>query len=193
MDRRQQKTRAAIFEALNRLLADKNYAKITVQNIIDEANVGRSTFYSHFETKEDLLRALCEDLFSHIFYDNWQRDCNFDVTEHKSKQDMAITHMLYHIRDNKKNLINIVNCEQGEIFLRYFREFLNNTMVKEYMEPIDDNSFSVPKEFLINHISSSFINMVYWWAQSDWRYSPEEMTIFFTKMINPIFYRVYIK
>ena len=67
MDRRQQKTKIAIHQAMTTLLKKKKFEALTVQDIIDEANIGRSTFYSHFETKEELLEEICREMFAHVF------------------------------------------------------------------------------------------------------------------------------
>src|SRR3990170_6343522 len=57
MDRRAARTQKALHGALMSLLLRKGYEAITVQDIIDEADVGRSTFYAHYTGKEDLLRS----------------------------------------------------------------------------------------------------------------------------------------
>ena len=54
-DRRVRKTKQRLQEALNELILEKGYDRITVQDLIDRADVGRSTFYAHYETKDDLL------------------------------------------------------------------------------------------------------------------------------------------
>lgn len=61
-DRRVSKTRKALKEALTDLILKKGYEGVTVQDIIDRADVGRSTFYAHFIDKDDLLMAILADL-----------------------------------------------------------------------------------------------------------------------------------
>ena len=61
-DRRVRRTRRALHDALLTLMTVKSYDAITVQDIIDRADVGRSTFYSHFTDKRDLLDSGFEDL-----------------------------------------------------------------------------------------------------------------------------------
>ena len=61
-DRRVQKTRKLLQEALINLVAEKGYDSVTIQEILDDANVGRSTFYAHFQDKEQLLHSILERL-----------------------------------------------------------------------------------------------------------------------------------
>ena len=54
-DRRVRRTRAAIQAALTELILEKGYDSVTVSDIIDRADIGRSTFYSHFTDKRDVF------------------------------------------------------------------------------------------------------------------------------------------
>src|SRR6476659_9398638 len=61
-DRRVARTRRALKEALTDLILERGYESVTVQDVIDRADVGRSTFYAHFMDKDDLLMAILADL-----------------------------------------------------------------------------------------------------------------------------------
>lgn len=54
-DRRVRRTQRILHEALISLILDRGYERITVQDILDRADVGRSTFYTHYRDKDDLL------------------------------------------------------------------------------------------------------------------------------------------
>src|SRR5215510_4033298 len=61
-DRRVQKTRKLLQDALIELVAEKGYESVTIREILDTANVGRSTFYAHFQDKDQLLHSILDRL-----------------------------------------------------------------------------------------------------------------------------------
>ncbi|EHK58261.1 TetR/AcrR family transcriptional regulator [Allomesorhizobium alhagi] len=63
VDRRVARTRTALYDALVALIRRKDYDLITVQDILEEANVGRATFYAHFTSKDDLLKRAVSNGF----------------------------------------------------------------------------------------------------------------------------------
>jgi AcrR family transcriptional regulator len=65
-DRRSARTRKAIVSAFVALLFERRYDSIRVSEVIEKADVGRSTFYEHFRSKDDLLRKSMEGLLSMI-------------------------------------------------------------------------------------------------------------------------------
>ena len=121
MDRRQRKSRKAIIDAFNKLLTKKRYSEITVQEIIDEADVSRSTFYAHFETKDELLKALCTDIFEHVFSEEVMSEEHHDFSHHSSFRD-KVTHILYHLKEKQQDIRGLFSGECGEVFLRYLKE-----------------------------------------------------------------------
>ena len=186
MDRRQQKTRAAVFTAFSTLLAEKNYSKITVQEIIDTANVGRTTFYTHFETKDDLLKALCENLFSHIISSALDCTHTHGLYSDKNAPESVFCHLLQHLQEDENNILELLSCESSEVFLRYFKDSLNKLIQNQFVDQNRKNNMDIPQDFLINHISGSFVDMVLWWIKGQMKQTPEELDQYFRAVIEPI-------
>ena len=186
MDRRQKKTRSAILGALSSLLTEKNYDHISVQEIADRADVGRSTFYAHFETKDDLLRELCDELFDHVFSYAPDVDHDHDFTQTKGEPYAVITHILYHLRDNRRNILGILGSESGDRFLRFFRQYLTELYISHMLEGLERRKLSIDPRFLVEHISASFVNLVQWWIRGGLEQSPEELTLYFKALISPV-------
>jgi AcrR family transcriptional regulator len=83
-DRRSQRTQQALMDALIALLAVKRYDEISINDIIERANVGRSTFYAHFQAKDDLLKSgferVLDMLIQHISFSEGDQDLKLNTT-----------------------------------------------------------------------------------------------------------------
>ena len=201
MDRRQAKSRAAIFKAFSRLLEKKRYEHITVQEIIDEADVGRSTFYAHFETKDMLLKEMCSDIFDHIFTgDPCKSSCS-----RRSKCDrgglcdknvecgggalckyeneapdlqIKLAHILWHLKESRSDIVGILTSESVDLFMNYLREYL----LKLFKIYLSDFHIDVPENFLLNHLVGSFADTIRWWVSENMETSPEQTAAYFMAM-----------
>ena len=189
MDRRQRKTREAIFSAFTTLLEKKAYHQITVQEIIDTANVGRATFYAHFETKDYLLKELCEELFDHIIdtamgieRDNYHCDCG-------SPADSVFLHLIRHLQRNASKVLSLLSSQNNGLFLRYFKVNLKKLIITQYADKGLLKSQNMPEDYVINHISSTFVETVEWWLSHKMKESPEELTEYYLAIISPLIHQ----
>ena len=172
MDRRQRKTRQAIIRAFTALLKEESYARITVQQIIDLADVGRTTFYAHFETKDALLQSLCGEIFEHVFSENPGKEKNHDFSaQHDIRAN--VTHILYHLQEHIGYLPGILSDESAGMFMGYFKEKLSQLFAQALPESRD-----IPYDYLLSHTVSDFAETIRWWADHS-AYSPEEISAFF--------------
>lgn len=179
MDRRQKKTRDAIFTAFRKLLEKKPYENITVQEIIDEADIGRSTFYAHFETKDELLKSMCTDIFHHVFNQALPKEAEEDYSSGIRNLELKLGHVLYHLDEHRSELKGILSGDSARLFMSYFRNYLTQLFVRY----TDDFSVDVPKDYLLNHLVGSFAETVKWWIAEKKEYSPEELAAFYIKLI----------
>src|SRR3982074_3871002 len=97
-DRRIPRTREMLQQALMSLILKKDYEAITIQDICDEANVGRSTFYAHYTSKDDLKRKGFEHLRKELV--DRQREAQAASGEIKDRSLSFSLTMFEHARDH---------------------------------------------------------------------------------------------
>lgn len=179
MDRRQRKSREAIFAALIQLLERKDFSQITVGEIIERADVGRTTFYAHFETKEYLLKQLCEDLFCHIV-----DAAQGNQTTHRhlfrcDAPDSVFLHLLQHLLRNDNHILQLLACPNNDLFLQYFKENLREIVESQLQLFEVRKSEKLPHSLWVDHIASTFVETVRWWINHGMKESPETIFEYF--------------
>ena len=178
MDRRQRKTREAIFSAFIALLSQQDYTQITVGEIIDKADVGRATFYAHFETKDYLLKELCRELFCHIFDAAQDNHCHSHIFRCDAP-DSVFLHLFQHLSRNDNQILQLLSCPNNDLFLQYFKEQLQIMVRSRLSDFAGRKDPRLPEGFWVHHIASTFVETLRWWIENGMQESPETITEYF--------------
>ena len=181
LDRRQRKTRKAIYDAFEALMRDAHYGTVTVAQIIERADVGRSTFYAHFETKDDLLDQMCRDMFDHIF-EGVNEYCVTHPTLVTESIEGKLAHLLYHLRDTHSGVCGKLIREGEPHFTTYFESQLDVLFGKVGQGSLGDDRAgrdAVPAEFVRVLRVSSFSHAVSWWFENGAAEPPEQVAAWY--------------
>jgi AcrR family transcriptional regulator len=182
-DRRVVKTREAIQDALFTLMQEKPYHKITIQDIIDRANVGRSTFYSHFETKEELLFSSIEHLMGMLniyLADYLDRDAD-------RPELIPVVEMFEHIKENNRVIKGLMKSNSSELLFSRVQLSMNSGVEQYLKSRLPENKEPrIPVTLLANHISSTLIQLLKWWLDNKMKYTPTQMNGYYQELINPV-------
>ena len=166
-DRRITKTRKAIYAAFLQLLNQKNFETITVQEIIDLADVGRSTFYSHYESKELLLDELCRYLFHHLF----EREENINI-------EAYLTHIFLHFKKNQDHVTSLL-FSKNDYFLRQLQKELEHHVYPMVAEDLQVSYPNIPSSFLKHFVVTNFIETLTWWLKKGKSYKEDQVVRFY--------------
>ena len=180
MDRRQRKTRQAIFTAFIGLLSKRKLNQITVADIIEQADVGRATFYAHFETKETLLKELCEELFCHIFDSVTQNKEQHTHIFECNAPSSVFSHLFYHLQKNDNQILQLLSCQNNGVFLEYFKVQLYKLIQQQNEIPPKNG---LPLDFWQNHVTATCLETIRWWIDNGTKESPELLAEYFFKAI----------
>ena len=170
-DRRITKTRKAIYAAFLQLLNQKDYESITVQEIIELADVGRSTFYSHYESKELLLDELCRYLFHHLF----EREEHLTIEEY-------LTHIFLHFKKNQDHVTSLL-FSKNDYFLRQLQKELEHHVYPMVENDLQLSYPKIPASYLKHFVVTNFIETLTWWLKKGKKYTEKEVMGFYLDVI----------
>lgn len=178
LDRRVQRTRQLLLNSLIELILEKGYESITVQDVIDRANVGRSTFYSHFQDKEDLLISGFENV-REVFE-------NFHTQTSHDESNWAFSLALFkHAEENRQGFKALLGKQAGNVMMRHLQKALT-AFLREHFESIfPKKDQPVPLDIFVQYFVSTFFGLLTWWLDNDVTYSAEEMNNYFRKLTEP--------
>ena len=180
IDRRVERTRRLIQEALVSLILEKRYDKITVQEIIDKANVGRSTFYAHFQDKEDLLASNFANYTA-----QWNEPQ--DEPEHApGNESPHILHSLeFFLHANEAYEFHQAMFEGGgaEVMIETGRQHMMADVQNHLMQMLgEDEKLAIPLPVITNFLAGGLLSVMVWWLKEKRPYPPEKINEMFQQL-----------
>lgn len=170
MDRRVQRTRQLLRDALMELILEKGYEHITVQEITDRANLGRATLYLHYPGgKEELLLTSLKALFEEL------GEKLKAVTRESFLTSPPSLIAFEHAAGNKK-LYRVMLGSSGNSNLQSkIRQLIAEALQEQIQRVVSPHLLPVPLDVLGQHASGALMALITWWLETDAPYSPAEM------------------
>src|SRR5215831_9099556 len=178
-DRRVRRSRRLLQEALLQLVLEKGYDKVTVQDILDRADVGRATFYAHFRDKDDLLVSGSEQLREVL---REQMAAFLAAGGEQPTERLVVTRVLFeHAARNRQLYRALIGNRGGGVILRQaqrdltalFREHLEQAAAQQRVQP------AAPVEIVVQYVVGALLALLTWWLDNDLGYSPAQMSAAF--------------
>jgi AcrR family transcriptional regulator len=197
-DRRKNRTRGALRDALLALILEQGYDTVKVEEITERANLGRTTFYLHYRDKEELfletIQTLVADLIdqiSQIPISAWSLGTEalhhdtYSSSEAGPAQPILLT--FNHAAENADLYRIILRGEGATRAVQRLRSVMTQAiadffMVKEERENLTINPM-VSMEVFANYLAGAWLGTITWWLEQDMPFTAEEMTRMFQKML----------
>ncbi|MBO9201550.1 MULTISPECIES: TetR/AcrR family transcriptional regulator [Niastella] len=158
-DRRIQKTKKLLADSLGQLMREKEYDAITIQDIIDKANVGRSTFYAHYESKEKLL-------LNNI---NFQRELiHFNSDDPQHPMGINLPYLFNHLAEYSSIVKVIHGTSIGYQMAEHFAGIMVAKIVGYYKrKPLPPGMDLQLLQYRAEAVAAGIVRMVFCWVLED--------------------------
>jgi len=194
IDRRVRKTRKALREAMQVLMSEKGYDQVTIEELTERADIGRTTFYLHYSAKQDLLLEQFDELLEQLVgqlstvpLSSWTQFGQALPTEDHPGRPIS---MVFHHAAENEELYRIVLHGEGVDQASQRLQEMMTRAVTSFFDPKLGNeseqlSLQFPIELFGNYFAGALLGMIKWWLDEEMPYTPEEMESIFFQMFLP--------
>ncbi len=179
LNRQNQRSKQAITDAFIQLIREKGYSPITVSEISEEANVGRTTFYRHFQNKAQILVGFHKSRFEKL---------NLAPVSREAWLEEVIPEVVIKFlasRESQKGFYSML-FSFGMDFI-YLRNMIEDVLALHFEERLCrafcQDELKIPIPVLARSMAGTFSWMIRWWSQDSPDYSPAEMASYMYGLI----------
>ena len=150
------KTNKILFDALLKLMKKKNFEKIKISDICEEALINRSTFYAHYEDKYELLVALFEEQKISLL----EKLEDNENTSFSKKYLMELLNIIInHIEDNREIYSAILSNNRDGILIDFLIDVIERDVSEKLKDNDDIKNSNLPLDIIVKFYSGGLINI----------------------------------
>jgi AcrR family transcriptional regulator len=176
LDRRVQATREGLLDALFALMAERGYERLTIQNLLDRADVGRATFYAHFDSKDELLACSVARLRAGLVR-AWKATPG---------QRLGFTLPLFqHLAGARRIYLMTVVRENEVSVQRHIRQMLADLVREDLSTRRSSRQGEASLDLATHYVVGALWSTIAWWMDSTSPLSPEKINTVFQRLTFP--------
>src|SRR5712692_4008746 len=179
-DRRVQRTQGLLQKALIELIGERGYDVITIQEIVDRANVGRTTFYLHYRSKDDLFMGCHEAIVSKFQFGPHHLLSREELLSAEAPPGMILA--FRHLGEARALLNPIFQERDGLLILRRIRDRTAQDIEACLRAAFAEADSTIPVEVLANYLAGARIALVQWWLEKRQPYAIENLAQTFHRL-----------
>jgi AcrR family transcriptional regulator len=178
-DRRKQRTRQQLKDAAAKLILERGFDAVTIQDITDYADVGRGTFYLHFRDKEEIVARIIQDSFEAFEGANIPSLDNMTVEQ---RDLIAFTGFFMHIAEQGA----LFRAVGGSIGAANVAAYIGDYVLKRAIMRLNEQNLypDVPPEIAAQFMAGALMQMVSWWLNHTDEYTPQQVGRMFFHMLH---------
>ena len=178
-DRRVIRTRELLLDALAVLLMERGYEKLTIQNLLDKAGVGRATFYAHFQSKEDLLCQSIARLRASLV-EQWKSGNSKEIKR------LGFTLPFFeHLESHRRIYHATIGRESEWTVEQHMRNMLKELVREDLSRLHRGQAKAAALDLAVHFVVGNLWAVVVWWMESKHPVSHEDIERMFQRSAYP--------